>query len=190
MIYSSSAHMGHLQRLLSDIRAMGADACPQIGTRGRTACVSFSCCTRSTSPRRGSCADSSSSFWPSQSMISWRGTCSFPLWSENASRRALEESSDSVGSPGQGSGPTEPPAMGTLCLQVGGRCWAKDALQTPRALQLATEHPRLCSGQRRGLGSVSTQLSSFQESAMKQEAINTPQLSSLSCWLEAAASEG
>lgn len=55
----------------------------------RTACVSFSCCTSRTSPRRGSWADSSSSFCPSQSMISWRGTCSFPLWSEKASSRAL-----------------------------------------------------------------------------------------------------
>lgn len=80
--------------------------------------------------------------------------------------------------------------MGMLWLQVGGRCWAKDALQTPRTLQPTAEHPGLRSGQRRGLGSVSTQLSSFQEPAMRQEAINTPQLSSLSCWLEAAASEG
>lgn len=71
-----------------------------------------------------------------------------------------------------------------------GGCWAKDALQTPRTLQPTAEHPGLRSGQRRGLGSVSTQLSSFQEPAMRQEAINTPQLSSLSCWLEAAASEG
>lgn len=59
------------------------------GVRARTACVSFSCCTRTTSPRRGSCAESSSSFCPNQSMISWRGTCSFPLWSEKASSRAL-----------------------------------------------------------------------------------------------------
>lgn len=59
------------------------------GVREHTTCVSFSCCTRRTSPCRGSCAESSSSFCPSQSMISWRGTCSFPLWSEKASSRAL-----------------------------------------------------------------------------------------------------
>lgn len=59
------------------------------GVREHTICVSFSCCTRRTSPCRGSCAESSSSFCPSQSMISWRGICSFPLWSEKASSRAL-----------------------------------------------------------------------------------------------------
>lgn len=81
-------------------------------TREHTACISFSCCTRRTSPRRGSCAESSSSFCPSQSMISWRGTCSFPLWSEKASSRALageqgEQDGDQTdkrgtGSPGRG----------------------------------------------------------------------------------------
>lgn len=72
----------HLQLILAVNSGRG-------GAREHTACVSFSCCTRRTSPRRGSCAESSSSFCPSQSMISWRGTCSFPLWSEKASSRAL-----------------------------------------------------------------------------------------------------
>lgn len=106
----------------------------QRGAGERTACVSFSCCTSRTSPRRGSCADSSSSFCPSQSMISCRGTCSFPLWSEKASSRALpQERGQHGGAQGE---PGEPAVIPDAGREEPGR---GSATNTPKLAASSTD---------------------------------------------------